>query len=167
MSQTQHVLVPTDFSDISIEAIQTASELAFASTEVTVLHVYDPSNLTGPATRDICPPGRGLPSDIERRVMENLRRISHGRLKNTIKTNLEYMISRYPAESICEYARDNMVDLIVLTTHGRTGLSHLFMGSVAEKVVRKATCPVLIARTRTKQKLTKERFIEPIDKDVA
>ncbi len=48
-----------------------------------------------------------------------------------------------PAETIIEYARDNQIDLIVMATHGRTGLSRAIMGSIAESVVRKAECPVL------------------------
>jgi universal stress protein A len=148
MTVTQHVLVPTDFSAISIDAIRTANGLAFPSTEVTVLHIYNPSALSGPSTRDVYPPPRGLPRDVEFKVMENLERITQGRLDKPSKINLKIEVSRFPAEAICEYAKENLVDLIILTTHGRTGLSHLLMGSVAEAVVRKATCPVLIARSK-------------------
>ena len=51
-----------------------------------------------------------------------------------------------PAEEILRAARDKDVDLIVMGTHGRTGLAHVFMGSIAEKVVRRAPCPVLTVR---------------------
>ena len=51
-----------------------------------------------------------------------------------------------PAGSIVEYAGGNDIDLIVMGTHGRGGMSHLFMGSVAERVVRMAHCPVLTVR---------------------
>jgi nucleotide-binding universal stress UspA family protein len=54
-----------------------------------------------------------------------------------------------PADSICEHAATEKFDLIVMGTHGRTGLSHTLMGSVAERVVRKAPCPVLTVRETT------------------
>jgi len=158
MSVTQHVLVPTDFSTISIEAIRTANGLALSSTEVTVLHIYNPIAMSGPSTRDISPPPRGLPRDIEFKVMENLKRITQKCLDKPNKVNLEIEVSRFPADAICEYAKENMVDLIILTTHGRTGLSHLLMGSVAEAVVRKATCPVLIARPKAFPRNTEAKF---------
>jgi nucleotide-binding universal stress UspA family protein len=51
-----------------------------------------------------------------------------------------------PKAGIVNYARQHKIDLIILATHGRTGLPHIFMGSVAETVVRAAPCPVLIVR---------------------
>lgn len=51
-----------------------------------------------------------------------------------------------PFEEIVRFARDKDIDLIVMGTHGHTGLAHLFLGSVAEKVVRRAPCPVLTVR---------------------
>jgi len=51
-----------------------------------------------------------------------------------------------PAEEIVDFARNNEIDLIVMSTHGRTGLKHVLMGSTTEKVVRKAPCPVLSIR---------------------
>jgi nucleotide-binding universal stress UspA family protein len=53
-----------------------------------------------------------------------------------------------PVQSIITYARDHAVDLIVLATHGRTGLGHVLLGSVAERIVREAPCPVLTVRDR-------------------
>jgi nucleotide-binding universal stress UspA family protein len=52
-----------------------------------------------------------------------------------------------PVAEILRVAKETACDIIVMGTHGRTGLAHLFMGSVAEKVVRKATCPVLVVKT--------------------
>jgi nucleotide-binding universal stress UspA family protein len=53
-----------------------------------------------------------------------------------------------PVESIVAYAIDQHIDLIVIATHGRTGLSHVLLGSVAERIVREAPCPVLTLRER-------------------
>jgi nucleotide-binding universal stress UspA family protein len=59
------------------------------------------------------------------------------------------MVHGVPFHEILETAKSQNVDLIVMGTHGRTGLEHIFLGSVAEKVVRLAPCPVLIARQPT------------------
>jgi universal stress protein A len=59
------------------------------------------------------------------------------------------MVQGVPFQTIIDAARDHGVDLIVMGTHGRTGLTHVFMGSVAEKVVRLAPCPVLVTRGTT------------------
>lgn len=54
-----------------------------------------------------------------------------------------------PTEKILEYSKDHGIDLIILGTHGRTGLSHVLMGSVAEQIVRQAKCPVLVVPSRS------------------
>ncbi len=53
-------------------------------------------------------------------------------------------------DAIVGYARDHAIDLIVIATHGRTGLGHVLLGSVAERIVREAPCPVLTIRDRTR-----------------
>ena len=58
------------------------------------------------------------------------------------------MITGRPAQAIVEHATTDGFDLIVMGTHGRTGLSHVVMGSIAERVVQKAPCPVLTVKTR-------------------
>ena len=58
-----------------------------------------------------------------------------------VETSLQ---TGHPGQQICEHARDSDVDLIVISTHGSTGLTHLLLGSVAEYVVRHAHCPVLV-----------------------
>lgn len=64
-----------------------------------------------------------------------------------------------PATQIVQFAEDEGVDLIVMGTHGRTGLKHLLMGSVAEHVLRHARCPVLVVRLRPAQE---PRLKEPV-----
>ena len=65
---------------------------------------------------------------------------------------VEFSIKQHPsaAEGICEAAVEAGADLIVLSTHGRTGLAHMLIGSVAERVVRHAPCPVLTLRSKAK-----------------
>jgi nucleotide-binding universal stress UspA family protein len=68
------------------------------------------------------------------------------RLETTVLTTV---VTGKPATSITDYAQTERFDLIVMGTHGRTGLSHALLGSVAERVVRKAPCPVLTVRETT------------------
>jgi nucleotide-binding universal stress UspA family protein len=72
-----------------------------------------------------------------------------------------------PAEAIVDYARDHNCDLIVIGTHGRTGLTHMLMGSVAEKVVRLAECPVMVVGLRTAEKARPVRDEHKSDRSVA
>jgi nucleotide-binding universal stress UspA family protein len=66
-----------------------------------------------------------------------------------------------PADEIVKYAQAETIDLIVLGTHGRPGVAHLFMGSVAEKVVRTAPCPVLTLRHPEREFVRADRALEP------
>ena len=65
-----------------------------------------------------------------------------------------------------DYAREHNCDLIVTGTHGRTGLTHVLMGSVAEKVVRLAACPVMVVRMRTAEKAQPVRSEQKSDRSV-
>jgi universal stress protein A len=147
MSIKQQVLVPIDFSTVALDAVRAAKELATDSTEITLIHVFDPSPLTAPATPDLTPRTKGLPADVERKVMKSLEQIRDRELAGIKKVELNIAVSRFPAKMICQYAEQQPIDLIILTTHGRTGLSHILLGSVAEEVIRKAPCPVLVMRS--------------------
>ena len=86
--------------------------------------------------------------DLEAEIMQSmescLARVTAAGLEGEI-----VVVHGVPFHEIIETARTQQVDLIVMGTHGRTGLQHLFLGSVAEKVVRLAPCPVLVARQPT------------------
>lgn len=139
----QHLLVPVDFSENSTPAIEAALALAKPTGgRVSLLHVLEPI---------IVPYGESLPieppSDVVRREgaeaeMETLR----GRygLENNVDT---LVLSGSAWDTICETADQRHVDLIVLTSHGHTGLRRLFLGSTAERVVRHARCPVLVLKS--------------------
>jgi universal stress protein A len=146
MSIKQKVLVPVDFSVKALDAVRSARDLALETTEVTLIHVFDPAPITSPGTLDLTPGAKELPADVERRVMKSLEQIRDRELPSMKKVNLELAVSRFPAKAICQYAERQLIDLIILTTHGRTGLSHMLLGSVAEEVIRKAPCPVLVMR---------------------
>jgi len=86
---------------------------------------------------------------IDKETINKLRERLHKCISEDTRKNIEVetiVIEGVPFAEIIKKAREYKVDLIVLGTHGRTGLSHAIMGSVAEKVVRKAPCPVLTIR---------------------
>lgn len=147
MLSIQKILCPVDFSEASWAALDVAAELAaqFGAT-VEVLHIL-PVTPGGP---DLAPLAVSsmLPASEERKqeAEEHLREILAQKIDAgpTIGYHIEVRFGE-AAEEIVAYARDR-ADLIVISTHGRTGLKHLLFGSVAEAVVRQATCPVLTVR---------------------
>jgi universal stress protein A len=82
-----------------------------------------------------------LEADAQRRMETYRQRVQDAGLDSTVLVE-----SGTPFQRIVDTARDQKVDLIVMGTHGHTGLAHLFLGSVTEKVVRLAPCPVLVTR---------------------
>jgi len=142
----KNILVATDFGEASNAALLYGRDLArtFGAT-LHVLHVAE--DLTTRYSLDMYPTGL---SEAQRDVEDDARR----RLDSLVTTEDREQLgaqasvrtSNLIAPTIVGYARDVPIDLIVLGTHGRGAVSHLFMGSVAEKVVRTATCPVLTVR---------------------
>ncbi|GJQ21070.1 MAG: universal stress protein [Bacteroidia bacterium] len=135
MKSPKNILVPIDMSVLSITGLQYAEDIAehFGST-ITVLYVAGPDELSeqehGPA--------KEAEAKIKQAIAHLL--LDH----NVVTTSLKIEIRRgSPAQEIVKASRELHSDLIVMCTHGRSGLSHMLMGSVAEKVVRTALCPVL------------------------
>jgi nucleotide-binding universal stress UspA family protein len=143
MFQPRHILVPTDFSDHSNYALQVAIDLARQhGATLTLLHVAEtlgPEYLTyGEAVSQL------QPDSYRQRLMDELRRTL---LPPAAGVPVEYLLAEgEPAVEIGRAARDHSCDLIVLGSHGRTGVRRLLMGSVAEHVVRYAACPVLTVK---------------------
>lgn len=143
----KRILVPVDFSDASLQALDYAVDLAKPmAAELIVLFVVEPAYFAAPA--DLYGPSASLGVLLEEQQRfgaEQLarlrRRLEQRRVKcrTLIQTGVAY-------RDIVEKARKTAADLIVMSTHGRTGLSHALLGSVAEKVVRMAECPVLTVR---------------------
>ena len=137
----KNILVPTDFSEISQKALEYAVPIAKQfGARITMLHVIEP--LPYPVDLTYLPMGEGFPI---KPLEEKLNKLA----KNTIAPQhlKEVMVQVGTAfEVITSVARDRQVDLIVITTHGHTGLKHVFMGSTAERVVRHAPCPVFVVR---------------------
>lgn len=133
------ILVPTDFSEPSVEAIRTALELSKSEADLTVLHVLEPLEYTAPASLfgDFDPDART--GRATKFLDDFLRRHELTGLSSEI-------VIGNPGLSITEFASENGVDLIVLPSHGHHGLKRILLGSVAERVLRHAECPVLVLR---------------------
>jgi nucleotide-binding universal stress UspA family protein len=144
----KRILVPVDFSAPSRAALWRARELAATlGASVEILHVLDL-----PTPRHIAAEGY-VPVPPE--FVREMRRRAEERLEEWLATaNVAADVQRSlgqgrPADEIVDCARDRSVDLIVMGTHGRGGVSHVLLGSVAEKVIRTAPCPVLTVRSAT------------------
>ena len=142
MIDFERILHPTDFSDYSDEALEYACGLAEQfGAELHLMHVI-------PAAADVIPLG-AIGGYLPQGWPEELRTDSDEKLRNMLKDwSSGHKVIKVTEQGstfvqIVRYANDNAVDLIVMGTHGRTGLSHMLIGSVAEKVVLKASCPVL------------------------
>jgi nucleotide-binding universal stress UspA family protein len=141
----QHILVPLDGSKLAEQAIPYATELCKGSTEVTLFQVvHFPLPLAAPDAAIATP----LPDSKEllQEAIDYLEGIAEKLRQEGVRVKTDAVERDMVAEAIVEYAENNDIDLIVMTTHGRSGLSRLIFGSVAESVVRHAPCPVLLVR---------------------
>jgi nucleotide-binding universal stress UspA family protein len=141
------ILYPTDFSEISLHALKYARELAGVfDAQLHCVHVVDEAlqywTAMGPESVPVGVAAEDLMSIAE----GHMQRFADEHLVGLKFSPVAKVLVGRPFREIIVYARDNTIDLIVLTTHGRGGLSWVLMGSVAEKVVRKAPCPVLTVR---------------------
>ncbi|MFB6110320.1 MAG: universal stress protein [Halodesulfurarchaeum sp.] len=133
------ILFPTDGSDVARRARDHAIELAKRyDATLHALHVVsldEVDEVPEHADRDLVEELRDEGEDVVQTAIEAAQ-------DRGVSAVEEGLILGRPTETILEYADEHAVDLIVMGTHGRTGLSHYLMGSVAEKVVRHASCPV-------------------------
>ena len=141
------ILVPTDFSGLSCEAFSWATLLAQQfNAKILIVHVISERAAVDMTSQ----PGNPWENVLEREdgaMVENFQSC----LLSDIKPNVEpqTLVEVGPAaEKLIEAAQEKDADMIVMATHGRTGLSHALMGSVAEKVLRQAPCPVLTIRPK-------------------
>jgi universal stress protein A len=133
-----HILAPTDFSASAIQAVTAAFELAQTfGAKLSLLHVIEV-----PAYAiEVALPLEALERDARRELALLLPEAEAAHMDVTRLVDVGV-----PYQKIVETATAEQVDLIVMATHGRTGLSHLVLGSVAERMVRLAPCPVLTIR---------------------
>lgn len=146
MIDLHRILVPTDFSKFSRNALTYAT--AFADkfgAELYLLHVVQNLAMMVPDTVNVVPPIIPSAEELTRAVRDALdRTVSEGQLERfTVHKEVR---EGTPFYEIIQVAKEKDVDLIVMGTHGHSGLAHVLLGSVTEKVVRKAPCPVLTVR---------------------
>lgn len=137
----KRILFPTDLSDCSLAALHYASDLAASwSAELHILYVDDLRDLVAMAAY------------ANPNFVASSARIELKEQLEAIKPTLAHVPPYYhyiegvPADEICALAQNENIDLIVMSSHGRSGLSRVLAGSVAEKVLRRAKCPVLIVK---------------------
>ncbi len=138
MAIASHILVPTDFSEVSLRAVDVAAGLARATgARITLLHVLDPWIATGDAygygndTSDLV-----ARPELEAIVDERLEALREARLAGLADVRTEVAVGRSVAAAIVDACEALGADLVCMASHGRTGLARMLLGSVAEQVVR-------------------------------
>jgi nucleotide-binding universal stress UspA family protein len=148
MIALRNILVATDFGEAADAALTYGRELArtFGGT-LHVLNVADDvyMRLGGDAYLSAL---TDLQRDMEASARRQLDELLIDNDPNPLPIRKLVVSSASPAACIVDYARDQKIDLIIVGTHGRGAMAHLLMGSVAERVVRTAPCPVLTVRQR-------------------
>lgn len=142
----KRICCPIDFSDASRAALQVAADLTRRfGAELVLLHAYPIPGYTFPDGSVVASPKmmQDLAEQAERHIEE--WRVDAERLVGAPRVSAEKAVGE-PAAEIVSFAKARGMDLLVLGTHGRTGLEHALMGSIAERVVRRAHCPVLTVR---------------------
>jgi nucleotide-binding universal stress UspA family protein len=153
MLAPRNILAATDFSPASETALQYARELAraFGSTLHVVHVISEPfPEATSPA---YSPEAGNTYQALLDAAREQLHEIATARDLTNVALTEHLITSASPAMAILDCAKANNIDLIVVGTHGRTGVAHFLLGSVAEKVVRSAPCPVLTVRQPARESL--------------
>jgi nucleotide-binding universal stress UspA family protein len=138
------ILVPVDFSDDAAAALDRAIELAqHFGARIHLLHAYESLSATASAY------GGGIPVDLGERIREAAAvRLEEWRARGAGKgVEIDvHLSSSLPSQAILDTAREVGADMIVMGTRGISGLMHVLVGSVAERTVRHATCPVLTVK---------------------
>jgi nucleotide-binding universal stress UspA family protein len=141
----QHFLVPLDYSPYSDQALAYAIGLATRlSARLTLLHVIHEPMGVGDMPSALPYPAlylEEIEAEAQRGMQTRLQQVHDAGVQGDTM-----IMHGVPFQRIIDTAQDQQVDLIIMGTHGRTGLHHVLVGSVAEKVVRLAPCPVLVTR---------------------
>ena len=146
--EVRRILVPVDFSESSRTVLDYAMDIARdRGAEVVLVHVvglpvapFDPSYGVAADPRLL----KDMGSDAERGLAELAGKAAGG----TGVRPATKILNGSPSREIVREAREGSYDLVVIGTHGRTGFRHVFLGSVAENVVRMAPCPVVVVRLK-------------------
>lgn len=142
MKAPERILAPTDMSPYSLEGILYAQEVSKLFNAEVIVYYVDEHRKKKPESTD---PRIPDPDELKTRSHVSSFLLHQGAATQNMRIEIGY---GHPASSIVNAARRLHADLIVLSTHGRTGLRHILMGGVAEKVVRYSPVPVLTIKPR-------------------
>jgi nucleotide-binding universal stress UspA family protein len=142
------IVCPVDFSEFTDGIIKYAVSLAKKyDAELHLFHVIPNLNYFTPYESFLTPENLVLiEKNIEKEVQKDFEKIIKGidiSAKKVIKTGVTFV-------EIIDYIKEENIDLVVMGTHGRSGIEHILIGSVAEKIIRKSPCPVLTIRPKAK-----------------
>ena len=147
MFNIKNILVPTDFSSLSQSALEYARDLADnMNATIHILHVIDKSMPFVPGKQNLSESEltAAFEADARKQLSAFIAEAENDtdiKVIGMIKHGIDF-------EEIVKYAKEVGADLIVIATHGRTGIMHSLLGSVAEKVIQHAKCPVLVIPAR-------------------
>jgi universal stress protein A len=147
MIRLNRVLVPVDFSEFGKHALKYGCEFArrFGS-ELHLLHVVEDVYPMVPEAGMLLPAQGDYLAELQAAARKALDKVPEPDWCQGLANVVRSVETGTPFLEVIRYAREKEIDLIVIGTHGRTGLVHMLMGSVAEKIVRKSPCPVLTVR---------------------
>jgi nucleotide-binding universal stress UspA family protein len=142
MLHWKKICCAVDFADPSRVALMHAADLASRfEGELTVVHVLVPPP---PAASDVLVSSRGVAAIEAEEAQETVARWRGEAERRSARPVRSLVLRGDPAASIVRHARDERCDLVVVGTHGRSGVARLVLGSVAERVARQSPCPVLV-----------------------
>jgi nucleotide-binding universal stress UspA family protein len=144
MLPLESILYPTDFSENASQALPYLKKMAGCfGAKVYFLHVLETTLQAADMSWSAAPPV--MDEKLEANAMERLRRLAQDSGLPEDQWNVA-VTKGHPSLEITRYAREHGLGMIVMSTHGHSGLSHFLLGSVTERVVRKSPCPVLTVR---------------------
>jgi universal stress protein A len=160
VKKIKKILVPTDFSKLSLAALEYAVVISdLQEAEICLLFVLDKGY-----THKLRAGSKQLESlfrEDEKNAMKNLGSIASQYLSECDDVSKNFR-SGEPSREIVRFAHEENVDLIIISTHGRTGIAHILMGSVAEKVIRYSPIPVLAIKPSNVQLILEEDIDEQL-----
>lgn len=149
MKEFKNILVPTDYSELSLVALEYA--LAFSKmfgSRIYLLHTLDTIPVLALHTVDLTT--ETVIYETEKNARNDLHLFTISKIGN-IPNVVEIVRKGIAQEEIVKFAKEEAIDLIIMATHGRSGISHVLMGSVAEKVVQHSPVPVLTVKPEKMQ----------------
>jgi universal stress protein A len=151
IQNVKKILAPIDFSEHSMNAMRSAMELAKdVGAEVHLMHVIAPHHhfiplplaTSGEESRELVREAAMI--EQAEQELARIKKDDFGDSKNV----LTFAVIGHPVQKLADYAKEQSIDLIVMSTHGRSSVEHMLLGGTTEKLVRSAPCSVLVIRPR-------------------